>query len=117
MEITGPQQILEGESETLSCSTTESNPAASLSWFISVDDKLERLSLADTETVTETSQYGWVTVSNISKSLVTIPHMTKVKLVCVAEIESLGFRREAEHSVDILSMDYCLDNNNVMTNY
>ena len=80
-----------------------------------MDDKLERLSLADTESATKASQNGWVTVSNISKSLVAAPHMAKVMLVCVAEMKSLAFRREAAHSVEILSMAYCIDSNDTLT--
>ena len=82
-----------------------------------MDDKLERLSLADTETATKASQNGWMTVSNISKSLVAAPHMAKVMLVCVAEMKSLAFRREAAHSVEILSMNYCIDNDDTLANY
>ena len=93
--------MLENETTILTCSAGESNPAVSITWFVSVDEKLIRLSEADIETVTEPSGYGWTVVS---KAVVTGSLMDTLQVVCLAQIDSIGFKREARHTVDVHSM-------------
>jgi len=98
VEITGPKHLLENETTILTCSAGESNPAVSITWFVSVDEKLIRLSEADIETVTEPSGYGWTVVS---KAVVTGSLMDTLQVVCLAQIDSIVFKREARHTVDV----------------
>ena len=98
--ITGSQNLLQNETEKFTCSVAESNPAVSLSWFVSVDNTLLLLPEAYIETVTEPSGYGW---TGVSRAIVTATQDDILELVCLAQIESLGFSREANHRVDIHS--------------
>ena len=83
------------------CSSAESNPAASITWFVSLDYKKERLDGTKIESMIESSGHGWTTVS---RAAVTAPAALSFKLFCVAEVSCLGFSRESSQlAVDVLS--------------
>ena len=98
--MTGSEHLLQHETQKFTCSVAESNPAVSLSWFVSVDDTLQPLPEADIETLTEHSGYGWTAMS---RATVIATQGDSLELVCRAQIDSLGFSREANHRVDIHS--------------
>ena len=94
IEIIGSPHLTKENTENFTCSSSESNPAASISWFVSWDGQVERLEEAKIESTTQQSGSGWTTVS---RAAVTDSYSPSFTIFCTSQIDSLGYKADSQH--------------------
>ena len=101
IQITGPDYLLSTDDEyephnIFTCTTGESNPAATIDWIINANGETENIPEDSTATETINQGIGYQKISTLSLPAY---QAERVRVSCIATVEDLDFRKSSEDLV------------------